>query len=57
MTTLALSTEERHRAINTQLFEYGEEALTATRTSRPKNTDKAYRPKQKDWAVSVIVRS
>lgn len=57
MATPELSTEERHTAINAQLFKYGDEALIAARTSRPENTNKAYHPKQKEWAVSIIVPS
>ena len=48
----SLTAEERHTAINVRLFQYGEEALTAARTNRPKNTKQAYHPKQKEWSVS-----
>ena len=57
MTTPDISTEDRHSAINARLFQYGDEALTAARTSRPKNTNRAYHPKQKEWAVSIVIRS
>jgi hypothetical protein len=44
--------EQRHTAINVQLFAMGEEALTIAREARPKNTNKTYDPKQKEWRVS-----
>lgn len=57
MNPLESSAGERHAAINAQLFRYGDEALADARTNRPKNTNKTYGPKQKEWAVSIIVRS
>ncbi len=47
------STYERQTVINVRLFQYGEEALTTARVSRPKNTRKTYGGKQKEWAVHI----
>lgn len=44
----SVTPQERQTAINVQLFRYREEVLTEVRTNRPKNTDKAYNPKQEE---------
>lgn len=50
----SLSHDERQTAISVRLFQHREEALTSARTHRPKNTNKAYGPKQKEWTVSIV---
>ncbi|EDN08097.1 predicted protein [Histoplasma mississippiense (nom. inval.)] len=50
MTSLADCTEvERQLQISKDLFSYGEKALALALQNRPKNTNKQYLPKQREW--------
>jgi len=42
----------RRAALDVELFAQGARALALARETRPKNTNKAYGPKQKEWQVS-----
>jgi hypothetical protein len=35
---------------------FSKKALHSARSSRPENTKKAYKPRQKEWRVSIITR-
>jgi len=48
------STAERRAALDVELFVHGARALAQARESRPKNTNKAYGLKQKEWRVSDL---
>ena len=43
---------DRRAALDVELFAQGARALTLARETRPKNTNKAYDPKQREWRVS-----
>ncbi|EDN05524.1 predicted protein [Histoplasma mississippiense (nom. inval.)] len=50
MTSLAECTEvEQQLQISKDLFSYGEKALALALQNRPKNTNKQYLPKQREW--------
>jgi Centromere DNA-binding protein complex CBF3 subunit, domain 2/Transcriptional activator of glycolytic enzymes len=45
----AASAAERYAALEAELFAHGASALAQAREIRPKNTNKAYNPKQEEW--------
>ncbi len=45
----AVATTEHYAALDAELFAYGARALTQAREGRPKNTNKAYTPKQTEF--------
>jgi hypothetical protein len=49
--TTAKTAQDR-AALDVELFEHGARALTQARESRPKNTNRTYNPKQKEWQVN-----
>ena len=47
-------TAECRAALDVELFAHGARALVQARESRPKNTNKAYGPKQREWRMSDL---
>src|SRR5947207_10406318 len=51
---VACSAAQHRAALDVELFAQGARALAQARESRPKNTNKSYEPKQKEWRVSSL---
>jgi hypothetical protein len=49
----AADTADRRVALDVELFAQRARGLTLARETRPKNTNKAYGPKQREWRVSL----
>jgi hypothetical protein len=47
-------TAQDRAALDVELFEHGARALAQARESRPKNTNKTYNSKQKEWQVNEL---